>query len=449
MKDCNQKHCPNKLPFNSFFVNCDPCRAREAIKKQKTRARRGENGCCLLCGAKLVDNKFKFCPRCLEKKRINARAYADQKEKTGGKTTSQISKKALWEKARELKRSSQERAAREGADHKIAIWHIYDKLIAGCCEITGLPFVFGSKSPGIWSPSLDRWDPQNPNYTEDNVKVVIWGFNQFKFRWATQDWLVLLERCLPAFNLLPQQAPIFHHPKTIELDACKWNNWYSQAKHRAKKEDAKFEFLLCDFEDAIKKGVCQITGLPFDFSGIQQPDFSELQNPLSGILHGMLYPEDSGFNDYGVPPNDEVTPLTPRRPTQKKVVYNPWVPSIHRRDSKNRDYSKENAQFVCWAYNVAKSDFEDEDFKILLEALGRKLGYIDGTYPQIQLPTTKLSIPKQEIISIIPKIKEPFMLEHLEREQALQQLIIPPELCEASDGNWLATLAEFEKTSMA
>lgn len=465
MKTCNQKYCKNKLPSDSAFVNCDVCRARETRKKQESRTRRTDEGCCFVCGVLLTDNTYKRCQKCLERKRT----YAHVKlEKIGGKTTSQVSKKALWEKARDLRSSSKDRALSEGSVHKIAIWHIYDKLVEGHCEITGLPFVFGSNVHGIWSPSLDRWDPKNPNYTEDNIKVCVWGLNQFKFRWSTQDWLILLKHCLSSFGLAPPQ-PTMVASKMIDLDSCKWGNWRSQTKHRAKKEDVIFELLCENFENALKGGICQVTGLPFDFSGLQQPDFSELLNPRSDALHELLYPDSLqkkvSHDDEVI---HEVTPLTPQRPKQKKVVYNPWVPSVHRQDPQNnRDYSKENTQFVCLAYNIAKSNFGDEDFKILLEALWKNLGNIPGidSHESIIITDTLVSaaqIPIQEINSIVPiknpgteleiiptKTRESAVTEQLEREKALQQLIIPPDLCEVSDGNWLALFEDFEKSTRA
>lgn len=55
-----------------------------------------------------------------------------------------------------------------------------DRISAGVCELTGLPFNLspaeGSNS-NIFAPSLDRKDSNNPDYSPENCRVVLHGVN--------------------------------------------------------------------------------------------------------------------------------------------------------------------------------------------------------------------------------------------------------------------------------
>jgi hypothetical protein len=57
---------------------------------------------------------------------------------------------------------------------------IEERLVKGICEITHLPFNFfgrGEFTRQPYAPSIDRKDPQNPNYTPENCRVVLWAVN--------------------------------------------------------------------------------------------------------------------------------------------------------------------------------------------------------------------------------------------------------------------------------
>jgi len=333
---------------------CQNCRKSETDKKSRRNATRRLNNQCILCKAPNVFNN-NYCELCKDKRR---KYYATKKlAPTANKTILQVSQRALWKKAKGMRTAAVNRAKIEGAKCNIPAWHIHDILKNGRCELTGLPFVFGEKT---------RWDSNNPNYTKDNTRVVVWALNRFKFRWDEKDWLFLLDRCLIAYGLIPNIECEAISSPLPELDSYKLANWYKQTKHRAKKENVLFEFTLNEFKTELERGYCQVTKIPFDFSGLAQPDFSLIHNPRAQELHCSLYPTDSTF--YSKEPNTSVTPLKPNRPALKKVVYNPWVPSIDRIDPANRNYSKDNTQFVCWAYNAAKGNLNKPDFITLLKA---------------------------------------------------------------------------------
>jgi hypothetical protein len=95
------------------------------------------------------------------------------------------------------------RAAQSRCKGKVTIdenW-IEQKLIAGFCELTKLPFVLESKRTGNlnpFSPSLDRIDNLNRDYSPENTRVVLtcvnFALNQFG-----------LETMKPIFKILSEQ----------------------------------------------------------------------------------------------------------------------------------------------------------------------------------------------------------------------------------------------------
>lgn len=51
--------------------------------------------------------------------------------------------------------------------------------------------------------------------------------------------------------------------------------------------------------------------------------------------------------------------------------YNPWAPSLDRKDN-SIGYTDGNVRVVCWAYNKARSDWPDEVFHELAMAYSRR-----------------------------------------------------------------------------
>ncbi len=72
-----------------------------------------------------------------------------------------------------------------------------NKLTAGYCEVTGLPFVIKSHNgkghrTNSFSPSVDRID-NTKGYTKDNVRMVVWIYNRAKGAFPINDLLVMLQ----------------------------------------------------------------------------------------------------------------------------------------------------------------------------------------------------------------------------------------------------------------
>lgn len=79
---------------------------------------------------------------------------------------------------------AQQRCKKKGRG-TVTITHewVVRKLQAGRCEYTRLPFVMVT-SGSAYSPSLERLDSTNPNYSEDNVAVVCTQANLAVNRWG-------------------------------------------------------------------------------------------------------------------------------------------------------------------------------------------------------------------------------------------------------------------------
>lgn len=94
-----------------------------------------------------------------------------------------------------------------------------------------------------------------------------------------------------------------------------------RAKIRAKEKGWEFDLTRDWVLQRLKKGVCEVTGLPFDLSK-----------------------------------QDE------------SLRHNPFAPSLDRIDP-SRGYTKDNVQVVIWAYNAAKNEFGEYVLRAIAEAL--------------------------------------------------------------------------------
>jgi hypothetical protein len=90
--------------------------------------------------------------------------------------------------------SAKRRARTRGVDFSLTPEWVAQKIAAGSCELTGLPFEMTGDAKSVakspWSPSLDRIDPSGP-YTPENVQVVVWLYNLAKNNFAHENVMAL------------------------------------------------------------------------------------------------------------------------------------------------------------------------------------------------------------------------------------------------------------------
>jgi hypothetical protein len=92
-------------------------------------------------------------------------------------------------KSRTLVASAKSAALRHNLDFNITYDWVRERVEVGSCEMTNIEFDLQGIEGGLrhkYAPSLDRKD-RNRGYTQDNVQVVVWMYNQCKSHYSDQD----------------------------------------------------------------------------------------------------------------------------------------------------------------------------------------------------------------------------------------------------------------------
>jgi cation transport ATPase len=82
-------------------------------------------------------------------------------------------------KAKRICGLARARARNANREHAITWEWVYEKLVAGVCERTGIPFVIGARGLHAFAPSIDRID-SSKGYTPDNTQLVVYIYNTAK-----------------------------------------------------------------------------------------------------------------------------------------------------------------------------------------------------------------------------------------------------------------------------
>ena len=127
---------------------------------------------------------------------LNPKAFTQN-----NKTTNDYKKKSRLSpegRAIQLLGNAKRRAEKNNAIVSINKEWVQKKLEAGICELTGIPFNFSTQkthSKNPYSPSLDRIDSTNKNYTFENTRVVLTCVNEALNEYG-------LETLKPIFKIL-------------------------------------------------------------------------------------------------------------------------------------------------------------------------------------------------------------------------------------------------------
>lgn len=137
------------------------------------------------------DGFAQFCRKCTRVYLNNwAEGHRDQRNRRGRESYSRCQMK-IESRARKMLNASKHRAAESGVAFDLSLEWAIERLTAGVCEATAIPFVIkrnGNKEhrTNAFSPSIDRIKQDGP-YTMRNCRVVIWIYNRSRGHFPTED----------------------------------------------------------------------------------------------------------------------------------------------------------------------------------------------------------------------------------------------------------------------
>lgn len=99
----------------------------------------------------------------------------------------------LRDVASKLLRNSRKRARLYGGSVTIDLDWIFNKLKRGKSELSNIPFQINNTNTRIYSPSIDRIDSNNRDYTPENCRLILWGENQALNSNSDETMLPILE----------------------------------------------------------------------------------------------------------------------------------------------------------------------------------------------------------------------------------------------------------------
>lgn len=145
----------------------------------------GRNSCrqCIACiKIKLRDPEYR------KRRAIAQRLYAERDRGNVRRILSKYRmKNPLKTNCSRLLASAKKRAAYLSMDYDLDLAWVVNKVSAGVCEVSGIPFEMSASRimAQPFSPSLDRIDREK-GYTKDNCRIILWGLN-VSFNWWGEE----------------------------------------------------------------------------------------------------------------------------------------------------------------------------------------------------------------------------------------------------------------------
>jgi hypothetical protein len=109
-----------------------------------------------------------------------------------------------WAIASGMHLSTRHRSKRAGWPYGLTKEWLARKILAGRCELSGVPFVLEKKSPFL--PSIDRID-SSKHYTPDNCRMILFMLNLAKRDWDEEAFVAALLAAADGVRLKRQDPP--------------------------------------------------------------------------------------------------------------------------------------------------------------------------------------------------------------------------------------------------
>lgn len=171
-------------------ITCKNCNNRHTYEKKRKGRKRQH--CSPLCAAE----------------------YRDKQPETKVARNNRLKKYNKLFPERQWQSATKSSAKKRGIDFNISVEWFRTRIKKGVCELTGLPLhsSAGSLTKGrnFYSPSIDRID-NSIGYIPSNVRMVIWGVNLSKNKFADKDLQAL------SLAMVLAHIPASCHESLLEL----------------------------------------------------------------------------------------------------------------------------------------------------------------------------------------------------------------------------------------
>jgi hypothetical protein len=139
---------------------------------------------------------------------LSPESYIIHKERSQKSCKSRYEKVKLtpFGRAKKLISAAKRRASKNSSIVSVDANWVAQKIEMGVCEVTGLSFDLSNSNRfthNPFSPSLDRIDSSNKNYTPDNTRVVLTGVNIALGQWGIIEMLPILKALISDTDSLP------------------------------------------------------------------------------------------------------------------------------------------------------------------------------------------------------------------------------------------------------
>lgn len=169
---------------------------------------------CKNCG-----NKHSYTKKGKGRKRVHcseacSAQYRDKQPSTKAARNSRLKEYNAKYPERQWQSATKHSAKKRGLDFNLDVDWFKERLSNASCELTGLPFHSSAGSlngrRNFYSPSVDRID-NSLGYIASNVRMVIWGVNLSKNKFADKDLQAL------SLAMVLAHIPKACHEELLEL----------------------------------------------------------------------------------------------------------------------------------------------------------------------------------------------------------------------------------------